>query len=230
VRGNALATVGAVPRKQRRRNNGQQGKQAGRRPMPKRRLAGTFDILRDAASAADAALSWAVPAGDNLARFDRDVLLRGANALKSAQLLLENMHWEFAAGPARQLFELIVNFEHLNLQADREQAALRFTKLGLLQTIRAQLRLADYERATGRRVDEQQISVLEHLLRNGYEEVRVDAKKHQFAHSWSGKTTRDLAEHRPQGSAKRNTDCCSSDGPSNFTQPGVVAGCFFPAR
>jgi hypothetical protein len=48
-----------------------------------------------------AALSQPVPAGDYLARFDRGILLRGVNALKSARLLLEAMHWEFAAGPAR---------------------------------------------------------------------------------------------------------------------------------
>lgn len=62
---------------------------------------------------------------DPLVRFDRGILLRAVNALKAARLLLEAVHWEFAAAPARQLFDLVVNIEHLNTQGDRERAIPR---------------------------------------------------------------------------------------------------------
>jgi hypothetical protein len=173
------------------------GRKAGRLPEPKRRLSRTFQTLKDAAAAGDSALSQPVPAGDDLACFDRGILLRSVNALKSARLLLEAMHWEFAAGPARQLFELLINLEHLNAQANREQAAFRFAKFGLLQTLRAQLQEADYARSTGRPVDEKRVAMIERMLATGYDEFRVSAKKHGFASSWSGNNTRKLAEASP---------------------------------
>jgi hypothetical protein len=190
------ATVAAVPRKPRRKTTGTRGLRAGRLPGPKRRLSGTFQVLRDTARAGDAALSEAVPADDHLARFDRGVLLRGVNALKSARLLLEEMHWEFAAGPARQLFELLVNLEHLNAETSREQAAFRFTKFGLLQTLRAQLEEANYEQATGRPVDEARVTVIQGLLDSSFDEFRV-GDQGRLARSWSGKSTRDLALASP---------------------------------
>ena len=107
------------------------------------------------------------------------------------------MHWEFAAGPARQLFELLVNLEHLNAQANREQAAFRFAKFGLLQTLRAQLQEADYERSTGRPVHEKRVAVMEGMLATGYDEFRVGKEKQRLASSWSGNNTRKLAEASP---------------------------------
>jgi Family of unknown function (DUF5677) len=191
------ATVAAMSRKPRRRSTSSRGPKAGRLPGPKRRLSRTFETLKDAAATGDAALSQPVPAGDDLARFDRGILLRGVNALKSARLLLEAMHWEFAAGPARQLFELLVNLEHLNAHANREQAAFRFAKFGLLQTLRAQLQEADYERSTGRPVDEKRVAAMERMLATGYDEFRVGKEKQRFASSWSGNNTRKLAEASP---------------------------------
>jgi hypothetical protein len=102
------------------------------------------------------------------------------------------MYWEFAAGPARQLFELLVNLEHLNTDTDREQAAFRFTKFGLLQTLRAQLEEADYARVTGRRVEEARVAVIQGLLDSGFDEFRAGEKR-RFTKSWAGKSTRDLA-------------------------------------
>jgi len=197
------ATVAAMARKARRRRTGRRGKQAGGLVGPMCRLPGTFETLKDAAAAGDEVLSQPVSAGDDLARFDRGILLRGVNALKSARLLLEAAHWEFASGPARQLFELVVNVEHINAQADRERAAFRFTKFGLLQTLRAQLQEADYERSTGRPVDEKRVDVMERMLATGYDEFRIGAKKQRFASSWSGKTTRELAEASPAQPLRR---------------------------
>ncbi len=188
------ATVAAMSRKPRRRSTSSRGTKAGRLPGPKRRLSRTFETLKDAAAAGDAALSEPIPAGDVLAQFDRGILLRGVNALKSAHVLLEAMHWEFAAGPARQIFELLVNLERLNAQANREQAAFRFAKFGLLQTLRAQLREADYERSTGRPVDETRVAAMERMLNTDYDEFRVGKEKQRFASSWSGTNTRKLAE------------------------------------
>jgi len=181
-------------RKPRRRVKPNQGRADGRLPGPKQRLARTFTTLKDAARAADATLAQLPASAEYLDAFDRGILLRAVNALKSARLLLEAAHWEFAASPARQLFELVVNLEHLNAQANREQAALRFAKFGLLQTIHAQLETAAYEGQTGRPVDEQRVAVLQRMLEGDYREFRAGSPKNpRWARSWSRKSTRDLA-------------------------------------
>lgn len=133
-----------------------------------------------------------------LVRFDYGVLLRAVNTVKSAQLLLEHSHWEFAAGPVRGLFELVVNMEHLAAQDDRSAASLRFAKFGLLQTIRAQLREMAYQRETGRPVNEERRTTLEALLQSGFAEFQVGGPgSGKWASSWASKTTRALAEQSP---------------------------------
>lgn len=166
---------------------------ADARGSTRERQAPLFDVLRDAATAGDEALGLPAVASDPpLVRFDRGVLLRAVNALKSARLLLDEAHWEFATGPARQLFELVVNLEFLNASENREQEALRFAKFGLLQTVRAQLTTITYARETGRQADEQRITDLERMLEVGYDEFRT--RRGGFVKSWSGRSTRELAE------------------------------------
>ena len=188
--GRSRLSVRWVARKPRRNRKHQPAGAVKRLPGPKRRLARTFSTLKDASAAGDSLLGEPLVPRQPLSIFDRGVLIRGVNALKSAHLLLEAMHWEFAAAPARQLFELLVNMEHLNVQDDREQSAIRYTKFGLLQT-------ADYERQTGRPVNEARVATLERMRDSGYEEFRV-VKGQRSASSWSGKSTRELAEASPK--------------------------------
>lgn len=56
--------------------------------------------------------------------------MRGVNAVKSTRLLLEHAHWESAAGPVRQLFELLINLEHIAADPDRDAAVFRYAKFG----------------------------------------------------------------------------------------------------
>jgi hypothetical protein len=178
------------------RGKRQSGRPDGRSPGPKRRLTRTFATLKDAAAAGDAVL--AQPPAGHLIAFDQAILLRAVNALKSARLLLEAAHWEFAAAPARSLFELVVNLEYVNAQPNREQAAFRFAKFGVLQMIQSQLETAAYERQTGRPVDDERVAVLGRMLEVDYREFRVGkSEKPQWARTWSGKSTRDLAFASP---------------------------------
>jgi hypothetical protein len=74
-----------------------------RLPLPNARLKDLFKSMGKATSAGDRALAQTPADGSELIRFDAEVLTWGVNALKSARLLLEQAHWETAAGPVRQL-------------------------------------------------------------------------------------------------------------------------------
>ena len=136
---------------------------------------------------------------DELVRFDAAVLMRGINAVKSTRLLLEQAHWEFAAGPVRQLFELLVNMEYVAAHANRDRAAFRYAKYGLLQTVLSQRAAMDYARDTGRPVDQARVAALDTMLERTFPEFRRVTKRGNvaWARSWSGKGTRALAAASP---------------------------------
>jgi hypothetical protein len=166
---------------------------------PRTRLPRTFAVLDAVTAGADAALGRCPDDGDALRRCDLAVYVRGVNALKSARALLEDAHWETASGPARQLFELVVNMEHLAAKADRSAAARRWAAFGVLQRARGELRRVEYDRGTGRRVDEERAAALADAVADGFPEFvrrRTDGRL-SFARSWSGKTVRELAEASP---------------------------------
>jgi hypothetical protein len=128
--------------------------------------------------------------------FDAGVLVRASNALKVIPLLCEQAHWEFAAARVRQLFELVLNMEYLATQPDREAAIFRYSKYGLLQTVRHQHLARLYDQKTGRPIDEQRLAKLESMLEHVFPEFRSVDKtgKVRWSSSWSGHTTRYLAE------------------------------------
>jgi hypothetical protein len=188
--------IGHKKDKHRARRRHHRSDEARRLPLPKTRLKDLFATMTAVTSAGDRALAQTPGEGDELVRFDAEVLTRGVNAVKSARLLLENAHWESAAGPLRQLFELQVNMEHIAAQPDREQAVFRYAKFGLLQMVRSQRKALAYEQATGRPVDQARVARLDGLLEHTFPEFRrVTAKgRVVWDGSWCGKNIKALAE------------------------------------
>lgn len=130
-----------------------------RLPPPKTRLKSLLQLLVEIPAAAEQAMITATmpedETGKRLLMFDVSVLVRASNALKVIRLLSEQAHWEFAAASVRQLFELVLNMEYLATQPDREAAIFRYSKYGLLQTVRHQHLAVLYDQKTGRPIDEQ---------------------------------------------------------------------------
>lgn len=168
-----------------------------RLPAPKTRLKALFRLMTAVTAAGDRALSEMPGDEGEAVRFDRVVLMRGVNAVKSARLLLEEAHWETAAGPVRQLFELVVNMEYLASQPDRDQATLTYAKFGLMQAVLAERAELRYRMATGRTVDEARVAKLDTMLAGPmFGQFRRVNKKGEvvWARSWSGKHIRALVE------------------------------------
>jgi hypothetical protein len=167
---------------------------------PKTRLKTLLQLLVEVPAMAEKAmLTIPLPheeAGKRLVLFDAGVLLRASNALRAIRLMCEQAHWEFTAATVRQLFELVLNMEHLATQPDREAAILRYAKYGLLQTVRHQHLNLLYDQKTGRSIDMQRLAVLESMLEHTFPEFRsVDDKgKVHWKPSWSGHSARYLAE------------------------------------
>lgn len=167
---------------------------------PAERLDGLFAIMEDVTSSADYRAATFSGALHEAARFDLAFLVRGINALKSARLLLEQGHWEFAAGVARQLFDLVVTLEHIAGQPDRSSAAFRYAKFGLLQMVRHERERSEYDTLTGRPVDEDRVNWLDNLLAQSFPEFRKKDRPDgspRWATSWCDRTTRDLSEASP---------------------------------
>jgi hypothetical protein len=76
------------------------------------------------------------------------------------RVLTEEGHWEFAAGPVRQVFELLINAEEILRQADLDEALQKYVKFGLMQTVRDRQENLLYERDTGRPFNEKQLAYL----------------------------------------------------------------------
>lgn len=170
---------------------------------PKTRLHGLFQLIEEIYDASDRELfSLVVPQDEDAARhlrLEAGVLARAINALKAITLLCEQAHWEFAVSAVRQLFEIVVNVEYLNAQTDRDVAAFRFAKYGLLQMVLEQHGTLEYDQRTGRQIDQDRLFVLEQMLATSFPEFRsIGASGHvHWAKSWTGRDTRRLAELSP---------------------------------
>src|SRR6266566_2805132 len=152
-----------MPRKSKRKHMRKRRPPPDRRMQrvaaPKTRLRSLFALLHDVITSADRTLLITENVDEPLVRFDVAMLQRGINALKAVRLLTEHGHWEFAAAATRQLYELVVNMEYLGEQPDRDEAAFRYAKFGLLQTVQAEHRTALYNEKTGRPVEEQRLAM-----------------------------------------------------------------------
>ena len=164
---------------------------------PKIRHQKSLALVAEAArSATSAALSVPHASDERPAiLFDVSFLQRGINALAAVGLLCGSGHWEFAASAVRQVFELVLNVEYIAAQADRPAAMLRYQKFGLLQMARQVEASLEYDRKTGRTVDEDRLAHVRSLLDRAFDEFRDYRKSGswRWAQSWSGKSVRELA-------------------------------------
>ncbi|MGC9443114.1 DUF5677 domain-containing protein [Streptomyces sp. WG5] len=163
---------------------------------PKKSLRAELALLREVAVAAEGAIRVTPDASDRLVRFDLEILMRGSNSLKAMMVLLEQGYWEHAVAIVRQLFELLVNMEHLAQQEDREAGALLFARYGMLQMIQAHHRRLTYEKDTGRQVDEELFAQLGWWLENEFTDFRAKTKNDsvKWVSSWCRQTALDLAK------------------------------------
>lgn len=152
------------------------------------------------------AFSDSGPAVAGYPAFDRTILNRGLNLLEAIRVLAVPLHWEAAASIARQMFELILNMEALASMPNREEGAYRFALFGLLQKTRSRHTEIEYERETGRPVDEAHAAQLAALLAGPHFDTfrgRTNkAGKTIWQKSWTGKTPYDLAEASPSANRK----------------------------
>ncbi|MFA7767786.1 DUF5677 domain-containing protein [Streptomyces sp. NRRL S-448] len=142
-------------------------------------------------------LSTPVSQSNRLARFDSEVLTRGINSLKAARLLMEYGHWEHAGSVARQLFELLINMEHLARMDDRLEGMLLYLRFGALQVARQHQRTLLYNQSSGRAVDTESLESLERLIDTQFADFRGKPKHDgtpTWVPSWSRKNTKTLAE------------------------------------
>lgn len=178
---------------------------------PKTVMPSSFRLVRTITAAADRAV---VTAGARkpdderearLALIDLTQLERGCNALKSLSLLCGEGYWEFATGIARQLFELVINAEHVATFDDREDAIQRYGTFALLQQLEHARNLLRYSAARGDPVDQALLRDIEtELEHERFAEFRPKSKdgtlqrteggRLKTVASWSGHNARQLAK------------------------------------
>jgi hypothetical protein len=165
---------------------------AFRAPSMKRELPGLFRVLDEVIRETRRSLLAEESVTSDEVRFDRAVLGRALNILEATQILLPVAHWEAASGLARQLFELLVNVEEIGRQDDPAEARLLYGKFGLLQHARQRLRKVEYDRESGRPVNEEFAAQIDLLLASpDFNEFRKPSGWWQ--EYWSGKSVRALA-------------------------------------
>jgi len=190
-----------------RKRKNQQGKRPGARvsgnpqvervASPRARLRPFFKLMEDVTSAADRTVLTTPDVEDVLTRFDAEIFVRGINSAKAVRALLEHGHWEHAVGVTRQLFELLVNMEHLGTLENRREATLQFTRFGLLQHLLAQQRKASYNREKGHPVDAEFAATVEQHLRGDFTDFQGKLKNDgsvNWVKSWCRKDTAALAK------------------------------------
>ncbi|WP_163894163.1 DUF5677 domain-containing protein [Mycolicibacterium hippocampi] len=164
------------------------------------RMSSYFDLVFSMGAAGDDALRGATrPERNREARlfiFDACMFMRGINALKSARVLCEEGQWEFAVGIVRQLFELVLNIEHLKTFNDRDHGNLLYAKYGLMQHVERDRGALLYAKKTGREIDEDRLQEAEQILANAFPEFRSVSARGRLNREqyWSGHNVRTLAK------------------------------------
>jgi hypothetical protein len=159
---------------------------------PKLRMKPIFKVFDDISIDCNDVMMRTPDPASPAVRFDAAMLMRGINTLRSIRILLEGAHWELASAGARQLFELLVNMEHLGSRPDREEGSKRYAKFGLMQSARRQQEQLEYAERTGREIDQVRKQTIDELLERAFADLKD--KKGNWVSSWSGKNIRQLAE------------------------------------
>jgi hypothetical protein len=191
-------------------------------------------VFKICAAADDILATTPRPSDEDEARllvFDACILTRGINALKSAGLLCEEAHWEFAAGAVRQLFELVVNMEHLATYDDRMDGTFRYAKYGLMQWYERERDELAYGKRTGRSINEERLLALEVALENTFPEFRSRSANGKLARrkSWSGRPVHKLAEESPNEFRPHHYDLLFTPySEEAHAAPSVLISAMFP--
>lgn len=174
-----------------------------------------------------------------LERFDRAIFERALSVLHAVYVLAKEGHWETANAPVRQLFELLVNMEHLNTRADRELAAIKFVQFGSLQESLAELGELEFAQTRGHGIEAGRLlRVRAALDQPAYAEFRRGADatgRAKWAKSWSGKTLSQLCEESPKELRQVNYRTLFSDwseqahGTPGALVRGIISS-IFPER
>jgi len=191
---------------------------------PEARLGVFFEVLDDLISTS---IGLAATTDLTVADEQRVVLAalnRAVNILEASRVLLAGAHWEAASSQARQLFELLVNLEHISQQPDPQAARFKYAKYGLMQFAERTRRNLDYERATGRAVDEELAQQVAQVLASPDFDEFKDSKG-KWLKSWSGRTTRRLAELSPSEMRLKQYEMLFSEwSEETHAAPGALIG------
>lgn len=117
---------------------------------------------------------------------------RALTLLQGARLLLEEGHWELAAGAGRQMFEVLVNLENLLNQSDTEAAWESYRRYGEAQFLQTSLRKLKYAIASGYDDESGEAKALATAL----DDARFDEFRHSKGYirdSWTGLSVEKLA-------------------------------------
>jgi hypothetical protein len=149
-------------------------------------------LVREAAQVAKARASELRAARvDPSVKFDATMLARVAETLLATVLLVEHSHWTAAAGTTRQLFELLLNLEHLANYVDREAGILRYMNFGELQQLRGRIEKLKFIREAGHILDETQgqgyvAQLKEDRFKPFIQRLDKETQAPVWATSWSG--------------------------------------------
>ncbi|WP_406078300.1 DUF5677 domain-containing protein [[Kitasatospora] papulosa] len=158
-----------------------------------------LSVANKVLDAAEQASEQSATAKDYDTKFDMRILLRGTKSLDAVRLLINAGHWEYATSIARQLFELLVNIEHLNSLPDRSAAQDKYTGFGFVQFFLSESRRIEFDKQRGRPgATDWELAVTDFLSKSSQFQFppRADGTV-RWQKSWSGKTTRALAESSP---------------------------------
>lgn len=119
------------------------------------------------------------------------MLARVAETLLATVLLVEHSHWTAAAGTTRQLFELLLNLEHLANYADREAGIVRYRNFGEFQQLRGRIEKLKFIRESGHILDESQeqgylAKLNEDRFKLFIQRLDKETQAPMWATSWSG--------------------------------------------
>ncbi|MFB8381056.1 DUF5677 domain-containing protein [Streptomyces rubiginosohelvolus] len=189
-------------------------------------LAPLYDIADEVLAAADLA-GRAEHEDTSSYSFDAHILERGRRGLQSAVLLTKAGYWENCSAVTRQIFELLVNIEHLNSFPNRDEAQGLYTRFGIFQYFLAESKRLSFEKERGRPPNTRWENTVTDFLDGHCSAYKLPPRKDGTQHwqtHWSGRTTRALARSSPDPLRERQYELLfSAWSEQAHAAPGVFA-------
>lgn len=165
---------------------------SGRRSLPER-IPELFEVLGAYGAAALDLVDLIERPADPAGRLVVEITDHAFTALQGGVVLLRFGHWQLAAGPVRQLFELCLDVEQLLAATDPVLAAQRYRRFGALQEVRRGIAEARLAVAEGR--SDESLTDFEQNAIKVFAEFRIKRRGQDWwAETWTGKTTKQVAE------------------------------------